>query len=155
MKEFINLLWINGLRFLQNYLPSQNRIKISKWAKMDQNYTFWNIILLFCVHFFQNQSKLWQVNQKHLWKERGAQKFRLDNVTKSVICTCMVALHFSRTWTWHDFDYYLYTAQRCVFQFLFRWIHYCLSSKSIGKETDKTHLCAVARIGSSRKMPIK
>ena len=83
---------------------------MSKWAKMDKNYTFWNFILLFCVHFFQNQSKFWLVNQKHLWKERGAQKFRLDNVTKSVICTCMVALHFSTRWTWHDFDYYLYTA---------------------------------------------
>ena len=29
------------------------------------------------------------------------------------------------------------------FQFLFRWIHYCHSSKSTGKETGKTHLCAV------------
>ena len=28
------------------------------------------------------------------------------------------------------------------FQFLFRWIHYCHSSKSTGKETGKTHLCA-------------
>ena len=29
------------------------------------------------------------------------------------------------------------------FQFLFRWIHYCHSSKSTGKETGKTHLCAL------------
>ena len=29
------------------------------------------------------------------------------------------------------------------FQFLFRWIHYCHSSKSTGKETGKTHLCAM------------
>ena len=28
-------------------------------------------------------------------------------------------------------------------QFLFRWIYYCHSSKSSGKETGKTHLCAV------------
>ena len=28
-------------------------------------------------------------------------------------------------------------------QFLFRWIYYCHNSKSTGKETDKTHLCAV------------
>ena len=33
--------------------------------------------------------------------------------------------------------------QRCVFQFLFQGIHYCHSSKSTGKETVKTHLCAV------------
>ena len=29
-------------------------------------------------------------------------------------------------------------------QFLFRWIYYCHSSKSTGKETGKTHLCALA-----------
>ena len=28
-------------------------------------------------------------------------------------------------------------------QFLFRWIYYCYSSKSTGKETGKTHLCAL------------
>ena len=28
-------------------------------------------------------------------------------------------------------------------QFLFRWIYYCHSSKSTGKETGKTYLCAV------------
>ena len=27
-------------------------------------------------------------------------------------------------------------------QYTFRWIHYCHSSKSTGKETSKTHLCA-------------
>ena len=29
------------------------------------------------------------------------------------------------------------------FKFIFRWIHYCHSSKSTGKETGKTHLCVV------------
>ena len=29
------------------------------------------------------------------------------------------------------------------FQFLFRWIHYCHNSNSTGKETGKTHLCAL------------
>ena len=29
------------------------------------------------------------------------------------------------------------------FQFLFWWIYYCHSSKSTGKETSKTHLCAL------------
>ena len=29
------------------------------------------------------------------------------------------------------------------FQFLFQWIHYCHSSKPTGKETGKTHLCAL------------
>jgi hypothetical protein len=28
-------------------------------------------------------------------------------------------------------------------QFSFRWIYYCNSSKSTGKETGKTHLCAL------------
>ena len=28
-------------------------------------------------------------------------------------------------------------------QYTFRWIHYCHSSKSTGKETSKTHLCDV------------
>ena len=28
-------------------------------------------------------------------------------------------------------------------QFLFRWIYYCYNSKSTGKETGKTHLCAL------------
>ena len=33
----------------------------------------------------------------------------------------------------------------CAFcQFPFRWIYYCNSSKSTGKETGKTHLCALA-----------
>jgi hypothetical protein len=30
------------------------------------------------------------------------------------------------------------------FQFPFRWIYYCHSSKTTGKETGKTHLCAVS-----------
>ena len=30
-------------------------------------------------------------------------------------------------------------------QFLFRWNHYCHSSKTTIKETGKTHLCAVQR----------
>ena len=30
-------------------------------------------------------------------------------------------------------------------QFLFWWIYYCHSSKSTGKETGKTHLCALNR----------
>ena len=30
-----------------------------------------------------------------------------------------------------------------ICQFLFRWIFYCHSSKSTGKKTAKTHLCAV------------
>ena len=30
-----------------------------------------------------------------------------------------------------------------IFQFLFQWIYYCHSSKSNGKETGKTHLCAM------------
>jgi hypothetical protein len=37
----------------------------------------------------------------------------------------------------------MHSAQRCVFPVCFRWIHYCHSSKSTGKETGKTHLCAV------------
>ena len=35
------------------------------------------------------------------------------------------------------------TAQRCVLQFPFRWIYYYGSNKSTGKETGKTHLCAL------------
>ena len=36
------------------------------------------------------------------------------------------------------------TLQRGAFcQFPFRWIYYCLSSKSTGKETDKTHICSL------------
>ena len=31
------------------------------------------------------------------------------------------------------------------FQFLFRWIHYCHSSKSTGTETGKTHLCLLGQ----------
>ena len=31
-------------------------------------------------------------------------------------------------------------------EFPFRWIYYCNSSESTGKETDKTHLCALVRI---------
>ena len=32
-----------------------------------------------------------------------------------------------------------------ICQFLFRWIYYCHSSKSTGKKTGKTHLCALVR----------
>ena len=35
------------------------------------------------------------------------------------------------------------SSQRCLFSVFFRWIYYCHSSKSAGKETGKTHLCAV------------
>ena len=35
----------------------------------------------------------------------------------------------------------LYRSAVC--QFLFRWIYYCLSSKSTGKKTGKTYLCAL------------
>ena len=31
-------------------------------------------------------------------------------------------------------------------QFLFRWIYYCHISKSTGKETGKTHFCALYRV---------
>ena len=30
------------------------------------------------------------------------------------------------------------------FQFLFQWIHYCNSRKSTGRESGKTHLCALS-----------
>ena len=33
------------------------------------------------------------------------------------------------------------------FQFIFRWIHYCHSTKSTWKETGKRHLCALVGIG--------
>ena len=37
-----------------------------------------------------------------------------------------------------------YTVHRSAFcKFPFRWIYYCHSSKYTGKETGKTHLCAV------------
>ena len=32
-----------------------------------------------------------------------------------------------------------------IFQFPFRWIYYYGSNKSTGKETGKTHLCALGR----------
>ena len=38
-------------------------------------------------------------------------------------------------------------------QFLFRLIYYCHSSKSTGKETGKTHLCAVLKISILIKYP--
>ena len=38
------------------------------------------------------------------------------------------------------------SAQRCVFPVAFGWIYYCHSSKSTGKETGKTHPCAVEAI---------
>ena len=44
----------------------------------------------------------------------------------------------------HNFANYSTTVHRGAFcQFLFRWIYYCHSSKSTGKETGKTHLGAV------------
>ena len=43
-----------------------------------------------------------------------------------------------------DWGWFGETVHRGAFcQFLFRWIYYCHSSKSTGKETGKTHLCAV------------
>ena len=46
------------------------------------------------------------------------------------------ALQSSRAWS--------STVHRGAFcQFPFRWIYYCHSSKSTGKETGKKHLCAV------------
>ena len=35
-------------------------------------------------------------------------------------------------------------------QFPFQWIYHCHSSKSIGKETGKTHLCALVEITAFR-----
>ena len=37
-------------------------------------------------------------------------------------------------------------------QFPFRWIYYCHSSKSTGKETEKMHLCALVRLNGRRKL---
>jgi hypothetical protein len=40
--------------------------------------------------------------------------------------------------------YYFVAVHRgAIYQFLFRWIYYCHSTKSTGKKTGKTHLCAV------------
>ena len=41
------------------------------------------------------------------------------------------------------------TVQRGAFcQFPFRWIYYYGGNKSTGKETDKTHLCAVVDLST-------
>ena len=40
-------------------------------------------------------------------------------------------------------------------QFLFLWIYYCHSSKSTGKETCKTHLCAFLRKKNKEQNEIK
>ena len=37
-------------------------------------------------------------------------------------------------------------------QFPFRWIYYYGSNKSTGKETDKTHLCALQRVEMVQKL---
>ena len=37
----------------------------------------------------------------------------------------------------------LFQCTRCVMQVSFQWIYHCHSSKSIAKETGKTHLCAM------------
>jgi hypothetical protein len=48
-----------------------------------------------------------------------------------------------------------HTVHRCAFyQIPLRWIYYYGSNKTIGKETGKTHLCAVGQ-SSSTFQPIK
>ena len=47
-------------------------------------------------------------------------------------------------WTWDDSSWGQETVHRGAFcHFSFQWIYYCHSSKSIGKETGKKHLCAL------------
>ena len=53
-------------------------------------------------------------------------------------------------WEWDqteniNWDYPI--SQRCVLPVFFRWIYYCHSSKSTGKETGKMHLCAPLQHG--------
>ena len=42
-----------------------------------------------------------------------------------------------------EFSCSLLHCRDAICQFLFRWIYYCHSNKSTGKETGKTHLCAL------------
>ena len=59
--------------------------------------------------------------------DEKTQTFINETVLKSSILyvsLCILALH-----------------KGAFFQFSFRWIYYCHSSKSTGKETGKTHLC--------------
>ena len=55
----------------------------------------------------------------------------------------------------HSFWWFVFnSAQRCVLPFSFRWIHYCQSSKSTGKETGKMHLCVVVETNTQKKFKI-
>ena len=54
------------------------------------------------------------------------------------------------------------TAQRAFCQFPFRWIYYCGSNKSTGKQTGKMHLCtlvcffiSVESMNPSKVLPVK
>ena len=38
---------------------------------------------------------------------------------------------------------FCFSTQRCILPVSFQWIYYYDNNKSTGKETDKTHLCAV------------
>ena len=65
----------------------------------------------------------------------------------NIICCCQFfegpSLYYFSTFL--DF---FWSIQFC--QFPFGWIYYCHSSKSIGKETGKTHLCALWRLSQQK-----
>ena len=66
----------------------------------------------------------------------GFMLFDSSAVFKSYICqmTVLTQCAWPMSTTLHRGAFY---------QFPFRWIYYCYSSKSTGKETAKTHLCAL------------
>ena len=54
----------------------------------------------------------------------------------------------------YQLDWHADSAQRCVLPVFFRWIHYYDSNKSTGKETGKTHLCAVYKMAENLALTI-
>ena len=64
----------------------------------------------------------------------------MEIILKDHYCFHLFEFFIRTTWNIHT------TVHRDAFcQFLFWWIYYCHNSKSTGKETDKTHLCAVVK----------
>ena len=67
-------------------------------------------------------------------------------VAQSTVCESTVN-EYGLNWTGWAFRALFTTLHRGAFcQFPFRWIDYCHSSKSIGKEIGITHLCALGYI---------
>ena len=108
------------------YLPSIIRKGLSKYSFM-----VWATLTILC---------LWAPLQKSEWFIRETANLEIQY--RFGIQTYLTTYNIVPSLN-HLVESPLILHRDAFCQFLFRWIYYCYNRKSSGKETGKTHLCAV------------